>query len=289
MSKSPTAREGATDDARGGEAVYVYCVGEGDSLGPVFAAGRLPHAIEEASPLALVEAGGLAAVASAVPLADYGEEALAERMSVPEWTAVRAMLHERVVEFFSRRADVVPLRFGTIYLTRARVASMLEERRAELRSIIERLRGREEWGVNVYADRAKFREAVVNVSPALRELSAQAASASPGQGYLLRKKIESMRADEARAETRRVAREVEEGLAGAAEGSARLRVHKDESGEQGETAARLAFLVRRDAFGEFCAAAERLAERYTPLGFRFELTGPWPAYNFADEERKDGG
>jgi hypothetical protein len=283
MSKSPTASVEATDDAQGGEAVYVYCVGEGDSLGSVFAAGRLPHAIEEASPLELVEAGGLAAVASAVPLADYGEEALSERMSVPEWTAVRAMLHERVVEFFSRRADVVPLRFGTIYLTRARVASMLEERRAELRSIIERLRGREEWGVNVYADRAKFREAVVNVSPALRDLSAQAAAASPGQGYLLRKKIESMRADEARNETRRVAREVEEGLARAAEGAARLRVHKDESGEHGDVAAKLAFLVARERFEEFRDAAERLARQFEPLGVRLELTGPWPAYNFSDK------
>jgi hypothetical protein len=37
--------------------------------------------------------------------------------------------------------------------------------------------------------------------------------------------------------------------------------------------------------------AERLAERYAPLGFRFELTGPWPAYNFAaeNEERENGG
>ena len=66
---------------------------------------------------------------------------------------------------------------------------------------------------------------------------------------------------------------------------------KDEATEQGELAARLAFLVSRKKFDEFRAAAEALAVEFTPLGFRFELTGPWPAYNFAvfDEERKNRG
>ena len=63
----------------------------------------------------------------------------------------------------------------------------------------------------------------------------------------------------------------------------RLRVLKDEAAGQGELAARLAFLVRREGFEAFRDAAERLAARYTPLGFRFELTGPWPPYNFTGE------
>jgi hypothetical protein len=72
----------------------------------------------------------------------------------------------------------------------------------------------------------------------------------------------------------------------------RLRVLKDEAAEQGELAARLAFLVRRDGFERFRDEAERLAAEYTPLGFRFELTGPWPAYNFAtvvEEGEKEAG
>ena len=265
-------------------AFYVYCVGERASLAPLLADERLPPAIEDTSALEVVESNELAAVVSAVPLSDYGEGVLAERIGDPGWTAVRVMRHERAVEFFSRRAGIVPLRFGTIYLTRERVVSMMDERRGELSRIIERLRGREEWGVNLYADRARLREAVVTLSPRLRELAGQAANASPGQGYLLRKKIEAARADEVRVETRRVAREVEETLAAASEGAARLRVHKDESGEHGEVAAKLAFLVERERFDAFRSAAERLAEKYDAPGFRLELTGPWPAYNFATSE-----
>ena len=263
-------------------AYYVYCVGETKELEPIFLKD-LPTPIEpDLSPqYVLIKDIGLSAVTSPVPLADYDEEALQSRMADATWVAVRAMRHEKVVEHFSRRASVVPLRFGTIYLHCDKVERMLEEKHDELLAIIERLRGREEWGLNVYSDRARLKEAVVSLSPRLSELSEQAAQASPGQAYLLRKKIDSLRDAEARGETRRVAAEIEQELAGAAAGSARLRVLKDEGGEQGDVAAKLAFLVEGARFEEFRAAAERLAQKYEGAGFKLELTGPWPPYNFA--------
>lgn len=291
MSKraSKKGRDGA--DAQASEAFYVYCIGTGSELAPLFA-GKLPGAVEESAPLTMLATRDLTAVVSAVPLASYGEEALQERLSDAAWTATRAMRHEFAVEFFARRAAVIPLRFGTIYLTRGRIAHLLEERGAEFAAIIERLAGREEWGVNVYTERALLRERVVSTSPRLREMAEQASAASPGQAYLLRKKIDALRADEARAETRRITSEIERELSAAAgEPGVVLRMLKDEANEHGELAARFAFLVRRAGFDDFRAAAERLAERHAAHGFRIELTGPWPAYNFVafdDEARQKG-
>jgi hypothetical protein len=270
------------------QAFYVYCVGARDALAALVV-GESPGAIESESALEMVGEGELAAVVSRVPLADYGEDELPSRLADATWTATRALRHERVVEHFARRAAVAPLRFGTIYLRREAVARMLEERSGQLASVVERLEGRDEWGVNVYVERARLREEVKSLSARLRELEERAAASSPGQAYLLRKKIEAARDEEARAGVKRVAAEVERRLAEASDGAARLRVLKDEATEQGELVARLAFLVSRKAFVEFRAAAESLAVEYTPLGFRFELTGPWPAYNFAtfgDEEAK---
>lgn len=265
------------------EAYYVYCIGESKELEPIFEKEK-PTPIEPGlrPEYVMIKEIGLSAITSPVLLSDYGEDALQARMADATWVAVRAMRHEKVVEHFASRASVVPLRFGTIYLECANVELMMDERHDELLAIIERLRGREEWGLNVYSDRAKLKEAIVALSPRLREMSEQAARVSPGQAYLLRKKIDSMRETEARAETRRVAAAIESELSdAAAASSARLRVLKDEGSEQGEVAAKLAFLVVRERFAEFRAAAERLAEVYEGAGFRLELTGPWPAYNFA--------
>ena len=272
---------------KSGAAFYVYCVGAREDLAPLVE-GPTPAPIEDGARIELVEGGGLAAVVCEVPLADYGEEALRGRLQDPAWMATRALRHEAAVEHFARRAAVVPLRFGTIYLSREAVGTMLGARGAGLRSILARVEGREEWGVNVYADRAKTREAVARVSQRLVEMDEQAARAAPGQAYLLRKKIDALRADEARAETRRAAAEIEDALSAASDGTARLRVLKDEASEHGDLAAKLAFLVRREAFTEFRAEAERLAQKFAPLGLQLELTGPWPAYNFVVFDGEEG-
>ena len=263
------------------EGYYVYCIAE-SAAAQQFDTSSFPAAIEETAKLEWVIVNELAALASAVPLDVYGEAALTDHLADPAWTAVRAMRHETVVEYVAKRVSVVPLRFGTIYLDRSGIERMLTERARDLARIIERLRGREEWGVNVYSDRATLLASVTSVSPRLRELSRQADTASPGQSYLMQKKIEALRVDEARLALNGIIDQVEETLGKQAEETKRLRILKVESTEHGELKGKFAFLVKRSEFEEFRGAAERVAEENLSAGVRLELTGPWPAYNFTD-------
>ena len=262
---------------------YVYCIAETITAKQI-AAQSLPAAIEDGAELELVTSGQLTAIASSVPLSIYGQDTLTERLTDATWTAVRAMRHEQVVEHFARRASVVPLRFGTIYLERLGIERMLLEKRKELGEIIERLRDREEWGVNVHCDRVAWLAGITSVSPRLRDLAKRAEQATPGQSYLMQKKIETLRADEARAEIIRVVDEIENTLRANSDEAKRLRVLKVETTEYGELKAKFAFLVQRSAFENFRESAENLARKNEELGIRLELTGPWPAYNFAAED-----
>lgn len=259
---------------------YVYCVAES---GPVekLISGSIPVAIEDGTSLEPVTSDSLAAVVSRVPLSDYGEEGLAERIDDAAWTAIRAMRHEQVVEHFAKHTSVVPLRFGTIYLDRSGIENMLREKGTDLTAIIQRLKDREEWGINVYCDRAVLLEKIAEVSPRLREMAESAKQASPGQSYLMQKKIEALRVDEVRAEIERCANEIEEKLKIESDGATKLRVLKVETTEYGELKAKFAFLVDRQNFDSFQEAAEELAQEMQAKGIRIELTGPWPPYNFA--------
>jgi hypothetical protein len=223
----------------------------------------------------------LAALSSQVPLASYSEESLAEHLSDASWTAARAMRHETIAEYVAKRAGIVPLRFGTIFLERDGIAAMLSEKGRELREILVRLRGREEWGVNVFCDQNVLLSSITSVSPVLRELTERAAQAPPGQSYLMQKKIETLKVDEARAALNRIIEEIEKSLAGESEDAKRLRVLKVEATEHGELKAKFAFLIKKSDFDRFRDAAESLAQEHQPAGVRLELTGPWPAYNFA--------
>lgn len=273
--KKSKGKRGGTDNV----GIYVYCVGERDELRGLFD-DQLPGAVENA-PLELIADDDLAAVVSEVPLADFGEQPLQERLADATWVAVRAMRHEKVIEHFAARASVVPLRFGTIYLRRDRIRGMISKKQAELRPLIERLRDREEWGVNICRDMETLMEAVVSLSPRLSEISRRAAEAGPGQSYLLRKQIDALSVDEARRETERVVSEIKSKFAAISDGVKSLTVLKREMSEQGEVAAKLAFLVPRSRFKDFRALAERLARSHRASGFRLEMTGPWPAYNFS--------
>lgn len=258
---------------------YVYCIAESTAVAQL-PADSLPAAIEEDAQLEWISVNTVAALISRVPTSSYGEAQLAEHLTDATWTAIRAMRHETVVEYVAKRVTAIPLRFGTIYLERDGVEQLLADRTRELELIIEQLRGREEWGVNVYSDRAVLLSSITSVSPVLRELVEQAEKASPGQSYLMQKKIDAMRVDEARAAVNRIVDQIEEKLKEQSDDGVRLRILKVETTEHGELKAKFAFLVKRSGFEEFRDAAERLAQEHQAAGIRLELTGPWPVYNF---------
>ena len=260
-------------------AYYVYCIAE-SAAAIQLPAESLPAAIEDDSKLEWVTVNTLAALVSQVPRETYSEESLADHLTDATWTAIRAMRHETVVEYVAKRVSVVPLRFGTIYLERSSVERMLTDRSRELEEIIEHLLGREEWGVNVYCDRAVLLSSITSVSPVLRELVERAAQAPPGQSYLMQKKIEALRVDEARAAVNRIVDQIEAKLKEQTDDAHRLRILKVETTEHGELKAKFAFLVQRSGFEEFREAAEQLASEHQAAGVRLELTGPWPVYHF---------
>jgi Gas vesicle synthesis protein GvpL/GvpF len=262
---------------------YVYCVAESIPAAEIAGDAR-PGAIEEGADLELIKTDMLTAIVSRVPLSTYGESALSEKLSQATWTAIRAMRHENVVEHFARQISVVPLRFGTIYVNRSGVERMLSDKQDQLTATIQRLKDREEWGVNMFCDRATLLDNITNVSPRLREMAEAAKSAPPGQAYLLQKKIEALRTDETKVEVARAADEIESTLKGESDGSVKLRILKVETTEHGELKAKFAFLVQRSRFENFRNSAELLAQRMESSGIRIELTGPWPAYNFASAD-----
>jgi hypothetical protein len=265
-------------------AYYVYCIAE-SSAASSLPADSLPAAIEDGSNLEWVPVNTLAALVSRVPRAMYSEERLAEHLTDATWTAIRAMRHETVVEYVAKRISVIPLRFGTIYLERDGIEHMLVARTRELEEIIEHLRGREEWGVNVYCDRAMLMSSITTVSPVLRDLVERAQQAPPGQSYLMQKKIDALKVDEARSAVNLIVEQIEAKLSEQSDDARRLRILKVETTEHGELKAKFAFLVKRSEFEEFRDAAERLAQENQAAGIRLELTGPWPVYNFTVLEK----
>jgi hypothetical protein len=105
-------------------------------------AARSPDAV---GGIRLIVRGQLAAAVAEVDLAEF--EDLETKLNDRTWVERKALEHERVLSRLAEGGAVVPLRFGAIYDDVEDVASMLEERCAELAADLERVRGHVELGV----------------------------------------------------------------------------------------------------------------------------------------------
>ena len=127
--------------------------------------------------------------------------------------------------------------------------------------------------MNVYCDRAVLLSSITSVSPVLRELAERAAQAPPGQSYLMQKKIDALRVDEAARRSIASSIRLKQNSGEQTDDGRRLRILKVETTEHGELKAKFAFLVKRSGFEEFRDAAERLAQENQPA-CSFGTDGP---------------
>jgi len=238
----------------------------------------------DGAPVQLQRVGDVAALCSALDGDLYRSDMVEAQSADVAWVAPRAVAHDAVLSWASDAGAVVPLPMFTLFRDAAGVDAMLSVRAPELRVTLERLAPAQEFGVRVFRIDAVLAEHVAELSPAIAELEHSARQANPGQRYLLERKADAQRAVELRRAAADVARNVYHVLEGHAVASASDALPAQESSKGAGTAVLNAYyLVRRDALDPFRAALTSLSERYEPLGFRFDFTGPWPPYHFAGD------
>jgi hypothetical protein len=170
---------------------------------------------------------------------------------------------------------VVPLRFGAIYRSRDQVGGMLDERADEFRAAIGRIRGHVEFGVKAWVDVAVLER---TISPAERS-----AAAGEGAAYLQRRRQEQERSREVAALGVELAETAHQRLSAVADSAVANRPQPRElTGRPEPMLLNGAYLVR-EGDDRLRNEVERLAEEHSGLGVEYELTGPWPAHNFAED------
>ncbi len=258
----------------GGAGWYVYGVAAAAGAADDWFAER--PGVDPASPVTLVVDGSLAAITSRVSLAEFGEEELAANLRDPGWLESKARAHEAVLEAALEHAALVPFRFGTIFRTRAQVVEMLKGH-ADLEASLERLRGTTELGVKAFLDPARFEAGREEDGP----------EPSSGRAYLAKKQRDRQLAEERASFKVTCAQESFERLAAAAEDARSNPLQRPEvSGHAGEMVLNAAYLVRTAREQAFRETLEQVEAAYAPHGVDFELTGPWPPYNFVAEEQR---
>jgi hypothetical protein len=251
--------------------VYVYAVGDA-----VLAESADVSSIDgiDGTPVRIVVSGGLAAVVSSVDGGRFSEEALTHSLEDLRWLEDTARAHHGVVDAVALGHPVAPVRLATVYLDDDRVRAVLDEEGDAFTAALDRVRGRTEWGVKVFAAAA----AGDKPEP---EPEAVSGAAGPGTSYLMRRRAARDRATAGHRQAVDAAEEVHREIARLAVASRRYPPQDPRlTGRRDEMVLNAAYLV--DDAG--AATVRRAVENWDASSVRLELTGPWAPYSFATLE-----
>jgi hypothetical protein len=248
-----------------GMGVWVYAV-----CASIDEASLVPVRGVDGESVRTVGTAGLTAVVGSVDLAIFGEDGL--RRGLNDLVRLEAIVraHHHVIQAISRNRPAVPARIPAVYDNDGRVRAMLREHGHTLANALDRIDGRQEWGVKAYGRR----DAELVGPPEPR--------AESGTAYLQRKRAGLSAQADRRRDVSVGADAVHAQLSESAEA---VRLHRPQDPALTSDGRWMvlngSYLVDEARAEAFRTAATTLAREHPEL--TLELTGPWPPYSFVGE------
>lgn len=246
--------------------LYIYCV--------VPAGIELPNdltGIEATQPLTMIEHENVAAVVSKVSLGEFEEQRLRAHLADLDWVERTARAHELALETIGRIATLIPMRMCSVYRDEHGVREMLEREATGLEGGLAHLKEKAEWGVKIFAG-----------DPQPDDELRPDAGGQPdptGTDYMRQRQADRDARHKASEQLTEAAAAVHERLSEHAVDALSTPLQRPElTGHDGEMLHNGVYLVQDQAIEDFLAVVHSLQDEYRDL--EFELTGPWPAYNF---------
>ena len=265
----------------------VYGVVGGDGSQPV--EGLPESGIDPAYPVYTLPGSALQAIVSQVSLQEFGQEELRARLEDIVWLKSRVQVYESVLESVLASRTIIPMRFCTIYCSESGVQEMLTQTRVQFVAALARLDASQEWGIKVYCDTGILAQRVSEISDKVQEMQTEMAAKSSGAAYFIKKKLEEVIAEEVERLCDEYAQHSHDCLCcHAAEAVVNPLQGHELTGRQEPMVLNGAYLVSRENLAAFRGDLTNLQSEYGELGFSYEMTGPWPPYNFVALEIEEG-
>jgi len=222
------------------------------------------HGVDGSSAMEIVECAGMVCWISRVSANEYAEE-LAKNIENLDWLADRSTQHQRVVSAIAETYDILPARFGTVFLSEASLCADVESRKKILKTDFQRVTGSEEWGIKVFVLPPKLERSV---------------SGRSGKEYLQAKSalLQSRKPAGPDEEIGRFAQELEKLSVATAEGG-------KISGGRRNLQYQISLLLKRSDRKRLEGLLQRYSNHWKEQR-KIEATGPWAPYSFVSRSRE---
>ena len=265
------------------DVIYVYGIVR-DELDST----RVPDGIDDGR-VAKISSGVHAALVSRLSSQAYAPSEVEARSGDVSWLSPRAMAHDRVLTWAHDHGGVIPLPMFSMWESTGSLSRWLDDRASELGDIFARIADADEFGLRVHRRDALMMQAIDSLDDDVARLKREAEHASPGQRYLLERKVAEQGKNAVRAASQRLARDAFDRLRLLSRDAiARPLAPEANRVPDATIVLNAAFLVERKRNAGFRAAVADLVRDLEPRGLAFDFTGPWPPYNFVGAETLRG-
>lgn len=277
------AKVDMTWDADDGHRCYVYGYVKASEIGSTPPQGL--EGIEASQPVRFVTLRGVRAIISKVPSRQFGETELADWSKDSDWVKEKIRSHAAVLDAFKGLGTVMPVRFGTVFANEADVAVMMNAEYDHVSETLDRLQDKLEWSLHITRDSERLSARIAASGQTVED---SLGAISTGVAQFIRDEMDSageLVDDEILSTvTENCIRRAHDALMPWAVDGAQKALVTTPGVDMVFNAA---YLVESSQLSDFKEEIERLSKEMEPLGMTLDLTGPWPAYHFADAD-EDG-
>lgn len=272
MDQGEMPRDG--QDGEGGQLLYLYCFARAGGHRGVAAPGLLESGV------LTLDLDAVSAVFCLVPREEFEGEAAARNLQDLAWVAPRAIRHEAVIEEVMQASPVLPVRFGTVFLSRPALHDALRNHYGRIARFLADFSDKEEWSVKAFVNAATAAGWLVANDTGLGE-QRMCSPESPGARYLQQQRLKAEAGRRFREACRQWGGQITKRLGELADDVRPLRLQPGELTNRTEDMLlNSAYLLRSSQVGSFRRSVDETALACADQGVILEASGPWPPYSF---------
>ncbi|HHT9153096.1 MAG TPA: GvpL/GvpF family gas vesicle protein [Candidatus Hypogeohydataceae bacterium YC40] len=252
--------------------LYVYCISKNiPSLYGLQLNGM------ESTPVSFLSHRNLAVAFSKIT---WKAASLKKQVKEAGWVAERVREHEGVVEAVSQTQAVLPMKFLTLFGSESSLLNTLNPHLPRLDQYLEYMQDKEEWSLKVYCDESQGLKHLLETNADLKAMSHKTFR-TPGEQYLYMKRMQEHTEKGFGSALKGIIQDIYDGLTCLSVESTTLKIHNKKVTQRTEDMLlNCAFLISKQILTAFNKKIKYLKESYKQWGLLFELSGPWPPYNF---------
>lgn len=260
---------------------YIYCVGGKSTHWSRLKQFAIPIT-DRSIALEVVSYKNVEAVVGQVPLQDFTEPNLRKHLANEQWLTEKVLAHERIVrEMMLGTPPIIPLKFGTIFQSRARVQQMLKKHYSRFQNLLEQFTGRHEWGLKIFSRPQILKRKITAQDTDIARIVSKIKKQSAGKKYFFEKELEAKYREKIEEKERAAAENLQGLIVPFCDQYVSNNVlSRRFPGQDGELITNATLLIVDTSIDELRQYLNHWNQLHDKAGLTAELSGPWPPYNF---------